>query len=52
MVPLHDLKIIYHCMKCKKDIGDIDLAKEHSKSLLHELVEETKRAHDDESFLI
>ena len=45
---LHDLKIIYHCFSCKKDIVDIDLAKEHSKSLHHELVEETKRASDDD----
>ena len=49
---LHNLKIVYHCMKCKKDIVDIDLAKEHSKSLHHELVEETQRAHGDNQLLI
>ena len=52
MVLLHDLKIIYHCFSCKKDFADIDLAKEHSKSLRHELAEETKRAHDDDQVLI
>ena len=52
MVLLHDLKIIYHCFSCKKDFADIDLAKEHSKSLHHELAEETKRAHDDDQVLI
>jgi hypothetical protein len=39
-------------MKCKKDIVDIDLAKEHSKSLHHELVEETQRARDDDQSLL
>jgi hypothetical protein len=42
------MKIIYHCLSCKKDFVDIDLAKEHSKSLHHELAEEAKRAPDDD----
>jgi len=44
----NDMKIVYHCFSCKKDFVDIDLAKEHSKSLHHELVEEIERARDDE----
>jgi hypothetical protein len=47
------MKIIYHCFSCKKDFVDINLAKEHSKSLHHELGEETERDRDDDqSFLI
>ena len=52
MVLLHDMKIIYHCFSCKKDFVDIDLAKEHSKSLHHELAEETKPGRDDDQFLM
>jgi hypothetical protein len=37
---------------CKKDFVDIELAKEHSKSLHHELAEETKRARDDSQSLL
>ena len=47
------MKIIYHCFSCKKDFVDINLAKEHSKSLHHELTEEARLAHgDNQSFLI
>jgi hypothetical protein len=46
------MKIIYHCFSCKKDFVDIDLAKEHSKSLHHELAEEAKRAPDDDQPLL
>jgi hypothetical protein len=46
------MKIIYHCFSCMKDFLDIDLAKEHSKSLHHELVEETQRARDDDRLLM
>ena len=52
-VKLYNMKIIYHCFSCKKDFVDINLAKEHSKSLHHELGEETERDRDDDqSFLI
>ena len=50
---LHDMKIVYHCFSCKKDFVDIDVAKEHSKSLHHELTEKTKPSRDDDqSFLM
>jgi DNA-directed RNA polymerase subunit RPC12/RpoP len=49
----HDLKVVYHCFSCKKDFVDIDLAKEHSKSLRHEVTEETQRSgNDDQLFLV
>ena len=52
MVLLHDMKIIYHCFSCKEDFVDIDLAKEHSQSLHHELAEETKPDRDDDQLLM
>jgi hypothetical protein len=52
MVLLRDMKIVYHCFSCKKDFGDIDLAKEHSKSLHHELAEETKPGREDDQLLM
>jgi hypothetical protein len=37
---------------CNKDFVDIDQAKEHSRSLCHEVTEETQRAgKDDQLFL-
>ena len=49
----HDLKVVYHCFSSKKDFVDIDLAKEHSKSLRHEVTEETQRSgNDDQLFLV
>jgi hypothetical protein len=45
------VKIVYHCFSCKKDIVDIDLAKEHSKSLDHDVVEETRRVNQDDRLL-
>jgi hypothetical protein len=47
------MKIVYHCFSCKKDFVDIELAKEHSKSLVHDVTEETQRtSSDDESLFI
>jgi hypothetical protein len=50
---LYDLKVVYHCFSCKKDFVDIDLDKEDSKSLRHEVTEETQRSgNDDQLFLL
>ena len=50
---LEDLKVVYHCFSCKEEFLDIDLAKEHSKSLDHEVVEVTRLAdQDDQLFLV
>jgi DNA-directed RNA polymerase subunit RPC12/RpoP len=47
------MKIVYHCFSCNKDFVDIDQAKEHSRSLCHEVTEETQRAgKDDQLFLV
>jgi hypothetical protein len=52
-IQLYRLKIVYHCFSCDKDFTNIETAKEHSKSLCHEVVEETQRVgEDDQSFLL
>jgi hypothetical protein len=33
------MKIVYHCVPCNKNFTDIDLAKDHSKSLCHDVFE-------------
>jgi hypothetical protein len=33
------MKIVYHCVPCNKDFTDIDLARDHSKSLCHDFFE-------------
>lgn len=49
----YDLKVVYHCFSRKKDFVNIDLAKEHSKSLRNEVTEETQQSgNDDQLFLL
>jgi hypothetical protein len=49
----NDMKIVYHCFSCDKDFTNIETAKEHSKSLCHEVAEETHReGKEDLSFLL
>jgi DNA-directed RNA polymerase subunit RPC12/RpoP len=50
---IYDVKIVYHCFSCKKNFADIELAKEHSKSLCHEVTEEIQgTSRDGKSLLV
>jgi hypothetical protein len=48
-----NMKVIYHCFSCNKDFTNIETAKEHSKSLCHDVAEETQRSGKaDQLFLV
>jgi hypothetical protein len=49
---LYKMKIAYHCFSCKQDFTDIETAKEHSKSLCHEVSEEVREASEEGKFLL
>ena len=36
------MKVAYHCFSCRQDFTDIEIAKEHSKSLCHDVTEEVR----------
>lgn len=44
--------MVYYCFACKKDFVDIDIAKEHSKSLYHEVAQEIRGASEDGESLL
>jgi hypothetical protein len=46
------VKITYHCFGCKQDFADIEIAKVHSKSFSHEVVESIQGASKDGKSLL
>jgi hypothetical protein len=39
IIRLYELKIVYHCFSCKVDFTNMETAKNHSKSLYHDVTE-------------
>jgi hypothetical protein len=46
------MKIIHHCFSCNQNFTDIELAKEHSRSFSHEVVEIIQGATKDGKSLL
>ena len=46
------MKITYHCFSCNKKFMDIEIAKGHSKSFSHEVVESIQVASKDGKSLL
>jgi hypothetical protein len=46
------VKITYHCFGCKQEFADIEIAKVHSKSFSHEVVEIMQGASKDGKSLL
>jgi hypothetical protein len=49
---IYDVKIVYHCFSCSEDFTNIETAREHSKSLCHEVEEIQGTGKDGKSFLV
>ena len=48
----HIVKIAYHCFACNQNFTDIEIAKGHSRSFSHEVVEITQGASKDGKSLL
>jgi hypothetical protein len=46
------MKIAYHCFSCNNDFTNIETAKEHSKSLCHEVIEQVRGANKEGKSLL